>query len=425
MIRHLRMGKAASQTAPTLLSVLREGHIRMALGGVAIVGLSLVLPAAIALHIAAEHDLQMAARAMRYTTEAAVVFRDSDAAREALSSIASAGDVAEASVYDRDGKLLASWHIQSNSLFAQVSEAAAALLRERATTVSVVHDGEIVGQVRARGSGQTLLGFLLAGAAGIVACQVLLVLGALYLSRRILARIALPLQALTEIADTVRRQRSSGRRVPAAGIAELTSLGNTFNALFDELDAWQASARSENARLAHKANHDSLTGLPNRAFFEERLNHALSHADQAGTSVGVLFMDSDGFKQINDTLGHAAGDAVLVNIAARVREVLREDDLVVRLGGDEFAVLVMPVYDTSDVRRIADLIAENVRRPMLLPGGERITTSLSIGIAIYPEHAIDAAALLQSADAAMYRAKRSRRGGAEAALALQAAEKTL
>jgi diguanylate cyclase (GGDEF)-like protein len=424
MIRRRRTPKSGSRTAPTLLSVLREGHIRMALGGVAIVGLSLVLPAAIALHIAAEHDLNLAARAMRYTTEAAVVFRDSDAARDALMSIASAGDVAEASVYDRDGKLLAAWHIKSDSLFAQMSETAAALLRERATTVAIVHDGEIVGQVKARGSGQTLLGFLLAGASGIIACQALLVLGALYQSRRILARIALPLEALTDIADTVRRQRSSGVRVPAAGIAELTSLGNTFNALFDELDAWQASARHENARLAHKANHDSLTGLPNRAFFEERLAHALLQADQACTSVGVLFMDSNGFKQINDSLGHAAGDAVLVNIAMRVKDVLRDDDLVVRLGGDEFAVLLVPVYDSADVKQIADGIAEHVRQPMTLPNGERITTSLSIGIALYPEHASDAASLLQSADAAMYRAKRSRHGGGEAALAGQDSEKT-
>jgi diguanylate cyclase (GGDEF)-like protein len=281
----------------------------------------------------------------------------------------------------------------------------------------VVHDGEIVGHVRARGSGQTLLGFLLAGAAGIIACQLLLVVGALYLSRRILARIAKPLEALTEIAQTVRRHRSSGDRVPAAEIRELRELGNTFNALFDELDAWQASARTENARLAHQANHDSLTGLPNRAFFEERLTHALVHADQGGTSVAVLFMDSNGFKQINDRYGHAAGDAVLVNVAARVREVLREDDLVVRLGGDEFAVLLIPVYDSADVQKIADSIAENIRRPMTLPGGERISTSLSIGIAIYPEDAANAATLLHTADVAMYRAKRSRRGDPESALA--------
>lgn len=421
-MKRLRAGKPLS-TAPTLLSVLRRAHIGMALGGVVIVGLSLVLPAAIALHIAAEHDLNLAARAMRYTTEAAIVFKDSDAARDAVMSIATAGDVAEASVYDRDGQLLASWHNQSDTLFARLSETAATVLRERTATVSVMHDGQVVGQIRLRGSGQTLLGFLLAGAAGIAFCQVLLVLGALYLSHRILGRIAKPLEALAEIADKVRRQRSSGQRVPAARIAELDDLGQTFNALFDELDSWQASARSENAQLAHKANHDSLTGLPNRAFFEERLARALVQADNSGTLAAVLFMDGDGFKQINDKFGHASGDTVLVNIAARVKEVLRDEDLVVRLGGDEFAVLLISIRTLLDVQQIAETIAENVRRPLVLPGGERVSTSLSIGIAIYPQHGMDAVSLLQSADAAMYRAKRGRRGGWETAVPAPALDK--
>jgi diguanylate cyclase (GGDEF)-like protein len=403
--------KPAPPTAPTLLTVLRRAHIGMALGGVAIVGISLVVPAAIALHIAARHDLHLAARAMSYTTEAAVVFKDGGAAHDALVSIATEADVAEAAVYDRDGHVLASWHSQSNTPLARISALAASLLGETAETVQVLHEGEVVGEIRLRGSGQTLFGFLLAGLAGIAACQVLLVLGALTLSRRILAHIATPLEALADIADMVRRQRRSGHRLPAAHIAELNELGETFNALFDELDTWQASARHEHARLAHKANHDSLTGLPNRHYFEESLARALHEADQAGHSVAVLFMDSDGFKQINDTFGHAAGDTVLVNIAARIANQVREGDLVVRLGGDEFAVLLTPVADIADVHRIAEALAETVRKPMTLAGGEHITTSLSIGMAMYPAQAQDAASLLQIADAAMYSVKRSRGGG--------------
>lgn len=403
-------GKPASTTAPTLLTVLRRAHIGMALGGVAIVGISLVVPAAIALHIAAEHDVHLAARAMSYTTEAAVVFKDGPAARDAMVSIATEGDVAEASVTDKDGNVLASWHSKSDTLFARMSELAASLLGETAETVPVLHEGEVVGQIRLRGSGQTLFGFLLAGLAGIAACQVLLLLGALTLSRRILTRIAKPLEALAEIADMVRRQRRSGHRLPAARIAELNDLGETFNALFDELDTWQASARSEHARLAHKANHDSLTGLPNRAYFAEKLGLALFEAEQNAKSVAVLFMDSNGFKQINDQYGHAAGDAVLVTIAARVKAQLREGDLVVRLGGDEFAVLLTSVTDMQIVQRIEQAITESIQKPISLPGGERIATSLSIGIAIYPEQAQDAESLLQIADAAMYSVKRGRAG---------------
>lgn len=408
--------KPASPTAPTLLTVLRRAHIGMALGGVAIVGASLVVPAAIALHIAADHDLNLAARAMTYTTEAAVVFKDGPAAHDAMMSIATEADVAEASVYDRDGHVLASWHRKSDTLFARMSALAASLLGETAETVPVLHEGEVVGKIRVRGSGHTLFGFLLAGLAGIAACQVLLVLGALTLSRRILTRIAKPLEALAEIADMVRRQRRSGHRLPAARIAELNELGETFNALFDELDTWQASARSEHARLAHKANHDSLTGLPNRAYFEEVLAQALGEADRTAKSVAVMFMDSDGFKQINDVYGHAAGDTVLMNVASRVKAQLSEVDLVVRLGGDEFAVLLTSVTDIAAAQRIAETIAESIRKPIQLAGGERIKTSLSIGIAIYPEQAQDAASLLRCADAAMYSVKRRRPGGSTMAL---------
>jgi len=422
MSRHDRI-KPASPTAPTLLTVLRRAHIGMALGGVAIVGVSLVVPAAIALHISAEHDLHLAARAMSTTAEAAVVFKDGPAAYDALLSIATEADLAEASVYDHDGHLLASWRSKSDTVFARMSELAASLLGETAETSPVVHEGEIVGEIRLRGSGQTLFGFLLAGLAGIAACQVLLVLGALTLSRRILTRIAKPLEALTEIADMVRRQRRSGHRLPAAQIAELNDLGETFNALFDELDTWQASARSEQARLVHKANHDSLTGLPNRAYFEERLGLALLEADQTAKSVAVMFMDSDGFKQINDEFGHAAGDTVLVNIASRLKGQLREGDLVVRLGGDEFAVLLPSVSTIADVQGIADAIVESIRKPILLASGERIRTSLSIGIAMYPKQAQNAASLLQCADAAMYSVKRSRRGGWTTALTDQTLEK--
>jgi GGDEF domain-containing protein len=107
--------------------------------------------------------------------------------------------------------------------------------------------------------------------------------------------------------------------VPPAQIAELDNLGNDFNALLDELESWQTHLQSENETLAHQASHDSLTGLPNRAFFEGRLIRALRNAGKLNERVAVLFLDSDRFKGINDNFGHAAGDAVLVAVANRVR----------------------------------------------------------------------------------------------------------
>jgi diguanylate cyclase (GGDEF)-like protein len=233
---------------------------------------------------------------------------------------------------------------------------------------------------------------------------------ALYLARRQLRAITGPLRSLAFVAHAARSERAFDQRVPPAAIAELDNLGNDFNALLDELESWQTHLQSENETLAHQASHDSLTGLPNRAFFEGRLIRALRNANKLNEQVAVLFLDSDRFKEINDGFGHAAGDAVLVAVANRVRAQLREEDLVARLGGDEFAVLLTPLHRIEDAEWIADKIIASMEVPIPLPGNIQVLTSLSIGIAVYPDHGTTPGALLNAADAAMYQAKRLSRG---------------
>jgi diguanylate cyclase (GGDEF)-like protein len=273
-----------------------------------------------------------------------------------------------------------------------------------------VHDGEKIGEVHLHGSGGRLLAFLIKGLACMLAALLLTALGAFYLSQRLVLRIAGPLDRLTEVAHAARSERDFAQRVLPVPIAELDDLGDDFNALLSELETWQAHLENENASLAHRANHDSLTHLPNRAFFEGRLSRALRDIAAHGEHAAVLFIDSDRFKSINDQLGHAAGDTVLMNIATRIRSQLREHDLVARLGGDEFAVLLAPLVDSADATRIADDILASMDAPILLADGTRIHTSLTIGIALYPEHAQTPEALLHCADTAMYCAKREARG---------------
>lgn len=150
-----------------------------------------------------------------------------------------------------------------------------------------------------KGSGGSLLRFLLTGFAGMVLCLLLTALGAFYLSRRLVRGIVGPLDQLAKVAHTVRRERDFEKRVPEAGIAELSQLGEDFNALLDELESWQARLQDENASLAHQAHHDSLTSLPNRAFFEGRLSRALRDASEHREQLAVLFIDSDRFKEID------------------------------------------------------------------------------------------------------------------------------
>jgi diguanylate cyclase (GGDEF)-like protein len=169
--------------------------------------------------------------------------------------------------------------------------------------------------------------------------------------------------------------------------------------------------RSE-VRLAHQAMHDSLTDLPHRALFMDRLTVALERSQRAGTGVAVLFLDVDNFKDINDTLGHDAGDRVLIGLADRLRAMLRPMDTVARFGGDEFTFLV---EDLSGEREVV-LIADRINRAANLPipyDHSRVTISVSIGIAMVTGQAVEAETLIREADAAMYRAKKRGRGGYE------------
>lgn len=404
----MRLFKPGSR--PTLRSVIGRGHLIVALVGVAMASISLTLLGVLALRVYADHNLHLIARSINYTVEAAVVFNDKAAATEALALIASTEEVADAQVLDEQGKLLARWQRPETGLFSDLEMQMAKAFLEKPISMPIIHQGQDIGSILLIGHGGSLMRFLLSGLVGIVLCTAASAWVALYLARRQLRGITGPLRSLASVAHAVRSERAFDLRVPPADIAELDNLGNDFNALLDELESWQTHLQSENETLAHQASHDSLTGLPNRAFFEGRLIRALRNANKLNERVAVLFLDSDRFKQINDTFGHAAGDAVLVAVANRVRAQLREEDLVARLGGDEFAVLLTPLNKTEDAERIADKIIASMDVPIPLPGHTQVLTTLSIGIAVYPDHGATPGALLNAADAAMYQAKRFSRG---------------
>jgi diguanylate cyclase (GGDEF)-like protein len=158
--------------------------------------------------------------------------------------------------------------------------------------------------------------------------------------------------------------------------------------------------------VAHEAFHDSLTGMPNRALFLDRLSFAVGRASRSGNPVGVLFIDIDDFKTINDSLGHRAGDELLQAVAARLEACLRPSDTIARLGGDEFAVLIEEIDDTADAATAASRVLESLADPIAIEGRE-VYVGASVGIAAGPE---DAETLLRDADLAMYRAKAEGKG---------------
>ena len=170
---------------------------------------------------------------------------------------------------------------------------------------------------------------------------------------------------------------------------------------------------SANEELRRRAFIDPLTGLPNRMLFEDRLLHAMQRYDRDDDSrarreprkVAVLFVDLDGFKPINDMLGHAVGDEVLKEAARRLRTTTRDSDTVARIGGDEFVLLAEDVSDVADCASLANRVIQVLAQPLEVQG-HQVTLSGSVGVALYPEHG-DRLKLVQNADAAMYTAKRA------------------
>ncbi|GAB1262722.1 GAF domain-containing protein [Aurantivibrio plasticivorans] len=158
------------------------------------------------------------------------------------------------------------------------------------------------------------------------------------------------------------------------------------------------------ARVQHLATHDELTGLPNRGLFSELLDQAIASAKRKKLAFAVMFIDLDGFKRINDFLGHAAGDKLLQIVSARMKSALRESDVVARLGGDEFVILLNDAYDTQAIDIVANKILEVARQPVEVLGQE-CQVSASMGIARYPLNGKNKIDLMKNADAAMYLSK--------------------
>jgi len=162
-------------------------------------------------------------------------------------------------------------------------------------------------------------------------------------------------------------------------------------------------------KLKTIASHDALTNLPNRHYFEDFAEKRIYSAERKHTILGLLFVDLDGFKQVNDTLGHTAGDAVLIEVAKRLQSTVRKGDLVARCGGDEFLVLMVDVISPQDLSEAAQRILHSLE-PAIATDGTHVRIGASIGIAHYPQDGSDISELLKKSDDAMYQVKASGRG---------------
>lgn len=370
-------------------------------------------------------EMQVAASIIGANSAAAISFGNAGEANEILQSLQAWPDVLEARLYLPQGQTFGLYRSSAPSVCSGLPErgtapAAAAVapawrLGRCGAIVSapVMLHGKVVGQVGLLvGLDSTwraialTLGFAVAGAALAFAAS-----AALW--RRLAARIARPLTELVEVSERVGRERDFGLRSRAGGVLEVEALSSAFNRMMAELQQHDtavhhelAQRRETNERLGGLAYIDAVTGLHNRHYFNEHLEQTIARARAEASHCALLYLDLDGFKRVNDLMGHDAGDELLREVGQRLTRCLRRSDGVCRLGGDEFAVIIDGDIGAARLEAIAATIVVEVAKPYAI-NGQTARVSASVGGCLYPEQAGGSDSLIRQADTAMYRAKQA------------------
>ncbi|MBR9883338.1 MAG: EAL domain-containing protein [Oceanospirillales bacterium] len=352
----------------------------------------------------------------------ALLFSDSESAHRTLATLESDQEIVASMLFDAQGELFASHIRQGQALSLELPP------RERGdfrgylyVNKPVVFDGEQLGRVvllfepkqwdalqRERLSIVSVL-FLV---------SVLVAVGLASLSQRF---VTAPILQLAKTARGITRTRNYRLRAQCTTSDEIGELADDFNAMLDEIEQRERELQQAQSELEakvnerttelleltrqfeHQAFHDALTGLPNRMTFDRDLERSIAIARRTGHQLAVMFLDLDRFKAINDTLGHAIGDRLLVQLAKRLNGLLRETDTLARLGGDEFAVLLVETSPDA-AAEVAGKLIQAINQPVEIDSYSlRVTTSL--GISVCPDDSRDAGTLLKNADTAMYFSK--------------------
>jgi diguanylate cyclase (GGDEF)-like protein len=386
---------SAARLARLLLMMWTSSIIVMSIGALSV---SYYL-----LHQQIRSHLQTLSAFTAVESRAALEFRDTEAASEILHSIPAAEGITHAQLLDASGVVLAEVRDTRDDAGSRLARW---LGDERVVQDVNLEHGRSGRVVLEGGSGPLLrtLGSLL-GWCLLVMLSV--ALGSLALARHYTHRITQPIQQLRNVVQRLIERRDSQQRAPRSDLAEVEELRKDFNVLLDEIDTRDRQLTQTNAALQRVAYIDTVTGLPNRAMFEQLLLQTIETCTHAQTSVGLLYLDIDAFKQVNDTLGHDAGDALLAEIGARLRAGLGVGGVAARLGGDEFVVLVAPLGEPDALAQFVARLQLALDGPVRL-NGKILHPGVSIGTAVYPEPARSADELIRLADQAMYRAKDSR-----------------
>jgi diguanylate cyclase (GGDEF)-like protein len=357
-------------------------------------------------HRQMENRLAMLADIAGQNSAAALLFDDQAAAVEVLGALDADRSVVSACLYGQTGGLFAEYQRRAG-VHACAAEFHPGVAAAGFVTLSrtVERGGDFAGTLyltsdlhEIQERWQRMLAI-----AGLLLVMALVVGG---IAGSLLQRqISRPVRELAAAMHAVTERHNFGARVALAGADEIVELGSGFNTMLAELEKRAAEKTAFEAQLQHQALNDDLTALPNRRLLADRLSHALNVARRAHHEVALLYVDLDGFKLVNDSLGHAVGDLLLRQVGERLRSRVRAADTLARLGGDEFAVVLSGATARQEAGVVAAALLD-VLTPLFLVEEHEITIGASIGVSVYPENGATPVQLLQQADSAMYAAKR-------------------
>jgi diguanylate cyclase (GGDEF)-like protein len=358
-----------------------------------------------------------------FNTIAALAFSDPDAALDTLSSLKKEPDIVGAALFSDQGRLFVHYTREIGSVPPMVPEQDSGIVNGKLFVVSpIVFEGDRIGSIMLISDLSAWKHWQmreLAIGAGVFSLSLLV---AVLFSSRLQRLVSEPILKLARTARRVSESQDYSLRAEKLSADEIGALVDDFNGMLSQIqlrDIELQKARNEleekvhartreltelTRQLEHQAYHDTLTGLSNRVTFDDHLRLATSQAKREGRRIAVMFLDLDRFKIINDTLGHAVGDKLLIQVAQRLKACLRSSDTLARLGGDEFAVLLPQPHQETDAADVAMKITAAIAEPIQVDGYSLHVTA-SIGVSLFPDDGSRAETIVKNADTAMYRSK--------------------
>lgn len=333
-------------------------------------------------------------------SRSAIEFRDSKTANEILQSIPVEEGISTAEIVDASGVVLARLDRHPHGVLGML----ASVIGNEQVRADVTVENKRIGSIMIEGGSEPMLHTLAVLLAWFVFGMLLLATGALFLGHRYTLRFTEPILCLREVVRRLIHERDFSQRAPESSLAEVEDLRVEFNSLLEEISLRDHLLTQSNEALRRAAYLDALTNLPNRAMFDPALRTAINTCDRERTRACLLYIDMDAFKAINDNFGHAVGDEVLRRIAARLRNWRSQETLCARIGGDEFVVLLTPFSEHADIETMLKQLHKELEQP-IWHTDVMIQPRLSIGAAIYPDHAPSVEEFVRRADQMMYIAK--------------------